>query len=260
MTKSNSLKADELLYTDNYSSWRRMLRLAGLYRPLLQPAIIGYFFITLALCIVTGIGCRYGGADKWSVIMLAIPINIMWACSPVSLTRRDYRFVSKQLPVTATEKLWFLLITYLIVFPVIITTSLTVGGALLKLCNVVSLESVLPGYSRRLIALGLIQLIILTVISLYYTVTSTNRSFAGIISCILAYLSLLVASAVVMFCLGVYQGYMDAVNNVETCSSDMPQLIERAMVYSQYAISGIFIIVGLIYIRKLYKYLRNSGF
>ncbi len=260
MKPTNTLKADELLYTDNYSSWRRMLRLARFYWPLLKPCIIGYPLVILALCIISGLGARYIGAELWPASLFVVPIDIMWVFAPVTLTRRDYRFVSQQLPVTAAEKLSFLLITFLIVFPAIISVALSAGELIVEWCVGVSLENILPTVTTRLMIIGLLQVLVLTVISLYYTVTSSNRAFAGMISSVVAYILLLVASGIVMFGIGFYEGYMGVCKEVALSSPQGQQMIERATDLSQYIVLGLFVLIGIRYISKLYKFLRNSGF
>lgn len=239
--------------------------LCKLYWPGVSRGVLWYPIIVFMLTFVSAAIAH--GFGSWPMVMYSVPISVMFVCSPIIFTRRDYQSVSAQLPVTASEKLGFLLMVCWILMPALIFLSATVGewvaSAIFGQDIKSAIEAVAKGISNWRTVSGFIQIYCILTIALYYNVTRRkNRAGATLVSAFVAYISFMVIAGIVMFSIGLYMGFQAAANAPEPDFDALftSTLIDNMIRYWDVAAISLFAIVALVYLKKLYTHLRNHGF
>lgn len=258
-------------YTDNAHSLRRVADLMRLYYPGIKPGLI-ITAVTPALIMLLGtaIGKLTGSIPE---TLVRWPIFMLLYLSPVMLTRRDYRAISGQLPVTATEKLGFLLIMFVIIVPAIILLSVVVGILLSILIfgmEVSEMWSILDiNQMSRMSEFGIstgatifsscLTFVAFEAVVLYYVVTSgKNRVLAAIVAMFAFSIVLGLMGGIAGATIGFIEGFKGASESLDDAL--VQAHIRELTIWVLYAVSIFAEVVGLVYMIKLYRRLRNCGF
>lgn len=98
--------------TDKFQ-WKRVGMIFSLYYPMIKWQMIWYPMLSLAVAGLMALG-KYTGHLSVPTTFGSLLISVAYYFAPISLTRRDYRQVSNILPVTAAEKLAFLIVYFYI--------------------------------------------------------------------------------------------------------------------------------------------------
>ena len=230
-----------------------MWKLFRLYAPAFKLPIIIYIASAFLLTILTGGLVKITG--QLHELIFALPISILFICSPVILTRHDYRSVSSQLPVNATEKLCLLLIMFWIAIPLLLTACITAGIFLSECIFGVDISSLMSTSSFEHNSItGLCVGLNLIIIELYYqTRARSNRAGVTLLSAFVGYVSYLLIVGVTMTCIGFYIGMTEASNlqNID---------FEKYVNVAAIIFDILLVAVTAIYLAKLFKHLRNHGF
>lgn len=261
---------NELVYTDNVSSWHRLWMLFKFYWPgCLRRGTLIMALSTLAFVLLGGLVLKAFGFFP-SILMF--PLTMVLYLSPIMLTRRDYRFVSAQLPVTVGEKIGFLLIYFGFVIPLVMAVSVVIGGLLSIWILNVDIVAVLDSVgSESLQAMPLaflpVYFFAILIIILYYMITRQNRPLAAMVSFFMVFIALTVLSFIGGMVIGVV-AMVSLANPAMACSANaiadsesaLAPIIAQGMPIVMTVIICILTASGIIYLSKLAKYLRNSGF
>lgn len=251
--KKNPIMADRLLYRENTTSWKRIWKLFRLYAPAFRQPIIIYIASSLLLTILTGGLVKITG--QLHEFIIALPASILFICSPVILTRHDYRPVSSQLPVNATEKLVLLLIMFWIAIPLILTASITSGIFLSECIFEVDIVSLMPPSKLQHDTItGLCLGLCLITIELHYqTKARSNRTGVTLLSAFIGYVSFILIAGVTMGGIGFYIGFTEAADAQHVN-------LEKLLSIAESILDTLLVAMTAIYLVKLFKLLRNHGF
>lgn len=96
--------------TDKFQ-WKRVGMIFSLYYPMIKWQIIWYPVLSLAVAGLMALG-KCTGFLTVPITFGSLLLSVAYFLAPIALTRRDYRQVSNILPVTAAEKLAFLIIYF----------------------------------------------------------------------------------------------------------------------------------------------------
>ncbi len=101
------------MYMDNNDKfqWKRVGMLFSLYFPMIKWQVVGYVILSVAVAGLMALGQRIGHV-MFPVTVSSFILGIAYYLAPISFTRRDYRQISDILPVTASEKMVFLLLYF----------------------------------------------------------------------------------------------------------------------------------------------------
>lgn len=257
---ADSVKYDELLFVENHNSWHRIAMLFRLYWPVLRKGVITYpLAIVLLYAAVALLQVATGG---WHEVLVEVALTVMIVWAPVMITRYDYRSVCAQLPVTAGDKLAFLMIVFWLIFPALVMVpQLLCGWVMDTVFSIDTTAGLLSGDEPigNYVLIGVLTLYSLITIGMYYAVTAkSNRAWACMLSVFVYYIGYMVLSGIVMFSIGFYDGFMSAVGNENTTYS-LSDIESWSLMFTT-AVSIIYILVAGIYLVNLHKRLRNSGF
>ncbi len=251
-----------LLYVENHTSLSRIGMLFRLYMPALKRGFILYPIAVILLAFACGLIMKVTGS--WPMMLFSIPFTVMFVCSPCVITRRDYRAVSAQLPVTAGEKLGFLMLNFMVIYPLLLWVSAEVSYYLVQWTLGIDVMAIMREQEVAnpcTIATGMLMVFGIIAITMYYTFTARgNRTGACILSAFVTYLVFMFMLGIVMVCIGFYEGFKAAQ------ASPMPEeMIDEETImmltrHVQVICAAVFTVAAAIYLRKLYKRLRNSGF
>ncbi len=119
------MDSKEPVVTDSFS-WRRVAMIARFYYPILRKQLIA-MPIAVFVCVLVSSYAISVYESELMMLVSSLPIALMMMLAPIGLARRDCRFLSDQLPVTAMEKFVFLMLYFN--FVVMLITS---GGSFLS--------------------------------------------------------------------------------------------------------------------------------
>lgn len=100
--------------TDKFS-WRRVWMLWRLYLPSLRKQLWAFPLVSFLLSIVAVLIMQSNPNVGPSGMTMTFGVTIMYFFAPIALARRDYRPLSDQMPVLASEKMVFLAVYFLLV-------------------------------------------------------------------------------------------------------------------------------------------------
>lgn len=259
-------------YTDNANSWHRILMLWRLYWPGLKLgyiicAILPFVAVFLSAMLAHFTGSSMDLLSQW-------PISLLIYLSPIMLARRDYRDVSSQLPVTAAEKLGFLLLTFWVAVPAVIHLSANLGELLSVAVFGSHIKNLLNGAEQRALTMlqdygfdsaftnkvfGFTSIMAMIAIELYYLVkVKHNRILAVIATMLTINFASGILAGILGACIGFYHGY-----HGKAAGLDDAQITAAIIHATLWIMSTIYVLVmtaAIIYLIKLYKRLRNCGF
>ena len=251
-------------YTPVAARWKGMWMLTRFYMPMLKPQLISYPIIVMFLLMVQSILGYLTGyyacmAFSWIVAM-------MQYFGPMALTRHDARFTSSMLPVTASQKLGFLLIYSWLVLPLLIMIPAMLTFGIFHVSGIDALTALPQAYHAKFLANMATQGSLLSSIIIglgFQVVTFYPLIFKKGNRGMMMFLFFFVALFAVMFLAGltggiygVYVGYTDAVAGIETTDIDTSPLIR--ILNTCFGILSA--IVSAVLLIRMYKKLRNRGF
>lgn len=258
-----------LLYADNAHSLRRMLMLWRLYWPTLRIGVIICIVFPILMYSLAGVIANLTG----------VYVDINYYCPilellPLLLAFRDYRHISSQLPVTAGEKMIFLIVVFFVIFPGLLSLSELVGQWLLNDAFGQTVHNLFNEYNQKIMStlkdnqlqwmrnnifVGYGFAFALISVELYYIVTAKkNRIVAGLLSLLFAYLGICLIFAFVSAVVGIIIGYNSADETIpeEVIRIEMLHSLKWVIAFAFGSIATI----AIVYLIKLYKKLRNCGF
>lgn len=259
-------------YTDNANSWKRIGMLCRLYWPGLKLG----FFISILLPMVcvflsAAITRLTGHATDW---IFRWPISILLYISPIMLTKRDYRDVAAQLPVTAAEKLGFLLLTFWIIVPAAICLSSLIGewisiaifgDKVIEMLDLYEEQAMMvldnPGFNSIAMntILSVTSVWAMVAVVLYYVVTTKkNRALSAVGSMIVVSLASALFVGIIGGIIGVIAGFKGAADGISDAA--IQESIRQMTIYILIFTWILIMAIGTIFVVKLYKRLRNCGF
>lgn len=255
---------DRLLYKENHFSWSRTAMLLRLYIPSLLGKLIVLSLLTLLLTVALG---AYALAYHQRPPLIGFYLlSMLIMLAPLTIATKDFRDVSAQLPVTATEKTATLCIIYWLMFPAVMGTAGWLGEIFCRLVlgvdlDVYVLENYENHYYQMLIA-GCIQMIAVVTITLYYIVTAAgNRILTGLVACVAGFIATLLISGVILFIIGFIVGMQVAAGTAEP---ELVQIINNKIMGLLPLAIGLQVVLALIAIiyftYKLHKSLNTRGF
>ena len=261
-------QSDRLLFRENHFSWRRLAMIIRLYWPTLRGMLL--FFTLLSFIITFSIGIYNYVTHSTMPNMAFYTLGLLGLIAPLTITRRDFRDVSSQLPVTAGEKTMTLIVFYWIAFPVAI--SLAQWGAD-RILNVWLGIDVMTYYMTVLLSefetetlaavfvTGTIQTMCIVTVELYALVCSRkNRMLTGLGAAAATMAVLMVISIMTFFCIGVWFGLNASDAEVPMQEEMMAEGLKMALSLGMKIMLAASSVITVIATYKLHKRLNNSGF
>lgn len=263
---------------ENRFSWRRVWMLFQLYYPQLKKQIIFFpilsalaIFLTAWLVEVNDVTSVWD--ERMSVAWPMLMISIMYYLAPIGFARRDVRQLCAMLPVTAAEKLVFILI-YLFIGVNLLTSGVSYLAAfvIMPICPQMW-DMVLESFQLFNTTFGfsvwsvsgfsmawLFQIIVMYVV----LIAKRNRVLKGII----AYFGATIAVGILSGLAGMIGAmYMimkhgqDYAQNLipeadpDQITAEMTQMVQTIM----YPVGAVAVVVLIWLIWKMYKKLKYSG-
>lgn len=241
--------------------WRRVGMIARFYYPILRKQIICFPILTVICTFILALSIR---KEESMVILLlcSLPIAGMYYFSPIGLARKDCRMLSDQLPVTASEKLVFLLLYFCICINLLTSGVMLLSMLfiyplfpdlldwLIKICAEFKAEMGFSVYNPGMLPTGWFM----QFCTLYGVICSKkNRMIHGILIFVGSFLAFLLLSGFGGFFIGVFYGVTHNAMDPEAMK------VNAALLLLQMT-SAIGMLASMWLIWKIYKKLKYSGF
>jgi len=244
--------------TNNKFQWKRVGMLFRLYYPMIRWQIVGYVILSIAVTGIMAFG-QWMGHVMFPATVGSLMLSIAYYIAPIGFTRRDYRQVCDILPVTAGEKMAFLLLYfglgtilllsgpfYLLhfIFPDYVPCYLSAYNA-----NV-GIEIPVWGYLS-----GFVSALSVVAVTLWTLVVSKTSRGAMIFAAV-------VAVNVVMSVIGGIAGIVFAITHFDELKNNPEDILFVGGLVNYIIAIGIFISVTIIsvFLTMLYRKLKCRGF
>lgn len=245
-------------------SWKRVLSLAHYLAPALRKQLI-ICAVSATVLSLLYVFFTYAEASRIAFTCYSV-IGLMFIMAPLGLGKADYRFTVAQLPVSAGEKLAFLLIYFWAVLMLVINV---VPVVILSLFSI-SPETVMGSYvpfgdePAMLSVLGATSYLISMVLQLFvlYTMVTAkgNRALRAVVGLIILYVVFMFAVFVLSVIHTAYElAKLPAGVNPTDLPAD-PQFMSHTLVGVFIVVAALFVVFGAVLLVKLYKRLKHSGF
>lgn len=257
-------------------SWRRVWLIGHYMLPTLKKQLIVYPLAAVLMSVMSQLFCYFGLIQLTEVGIMNSFAGLIFYFAPVSLARRDNRFIIVQLPAKISEKFAFLLIYYWVVIGVLtfglsMLTSKCLGLFFPSPVNpdfkviMETLTGVL-GYKLDFIIVGgYLSGLALQAFALFGVVRAkTNRMLTGIGYTIVSYIAMCVISGLSAAVLAFVQiwkfkseyGDMVSVDVEEFTTAVVSDLLPSVMAF----ITIIFCFIGVLLLYRTYKIIKHRGF
>lgn len=236
--------------------------LFNFYWPALRGKLLVLSLLTLMVTLAIGMYMASTGHEApWGAYFC---VSLFAMLSPLTLLGKDYRSTTAQLPVTAGEKLGTLLLYFWVLFPLSIYAANLLSEFIIKQWLGVSItESFLSEYLDAGVEMytiyicGWIESLLLCTICIYFVTTSRDlRAGRTIIAVLISYVALMMIMSISLFIFGFMAGF----NATVYCDELGVNQMSDAMVKGLIIVAVLSVFAAAFFLRKLYKYLNNSGF
>lgn len=257
-------------------SWRRVWLIGHYMLPTLKKQLIVYPLMAVSMSAMSQLFCYFGLIQLTEAGIMNTFADLLFYFAPVSLARRDNRFIIVQLPAKISEKFAFLLIYYwvvigLLTFGLSILTIKCLGLLFPSPVNpdfkviMETLTGVL-GYKLDFIIVGgYLSGLALQAFTLFGVVRAkTNRMLTGIGYMIVSYIAMCVISGLSAAVLAFIQiwkfkseyGDVVSVDPKEIVTEVVSGLLTPVMAF----ITILFCFIGVVLLYKTYKIVKHRGF
>lgn len=238
-----------------------------LYYPALKKQIICFPLVSLALMWIGVLYYRMGCDLEMSLLMPVAAASAMYYVAPIGIARRDFKPISALLPVTASEKMTFLLLYFGLFIAVEINLSIIISALIVlpPIPNGLStLWDIMTGFGKHyppvflVISWGPALAILLCVL---YTVVTVkrNRVFKGLLAFVVALILLMLVGGIIGFIVGMLEGY-GYLPDLGLWNNYAKTLTPR-FTYILMVVEFVFSLpIVATYLVLLYKKLQRSGF
>lgn len=254
--------SDRLLFRENHFSWSRMMALVRLCWPSLRGILLVLSLAVLVLTVAMGAYVHF--TQKNPSMLAYYVLSMLTVLSPLAITRRDFRSVTAQLPVTASEKTTALLLLFWVVFPLSTFVFQYVGEWIIESWFGVDLVRIYMNdfYDDLALAMifGTVQTLCIIVIELYALVTARkNRIIAAIGAAVGTVVGFMLMSVVMFFCIGIWIGLRARAAGATDLTDEMYNL-PQVLAWVITILLAVSVAATIIFTFKLNKRLNNSGF
>lgn len=257
-------------------SWRRVWLIGYYMLPTLKKQLIVYPLAAVLMSVMSQLFCYFGLIQLTEAGIMNTFAGLLFYFAPISLARRDNRFIIAQIPARASERFAFLLIYYWVVIGL-----LTFGLSMLTIkclgllwptpvnyefkVIMETLTGVL-GYKLDFIIVGgYLSGLALQAFALFGVVRAkSNRMLTGLGYMIVSYIAMCVLSGMSAAALAFVQiwkikseyGYVVSVDPEEIATEIVSGLLPTVMAF----ITILFCFIGVVLLYKTYKIVKHRGF
>lgn len=266
-------KMNAMELTDKFS-WRRVWMLWRLYLPSLRKQLWAFPLVSLGISMAAVWVMLLDSEVSPANFTLTLGISIMYYMAPIALARRDYRAVSDQMPVLASEKMVFLAIYFLFVTMVLTTGVQTLVFFLSSLLfqqfchqmeDIYSLAMSIYNNKAALFLSNIMGIALPSLTLMGVVLAKRNRILMGVVSCLGAYLAICTISGIlgaVMAMMEMKDVVMDP--NISQKIGAQEELafetISNVVGLAVWVVSVISVVIIAVAWTLIYKKLKRGGF